>query len=425
MARLLAVLISIPALAFTQTPQKVLGWIGQSNMTGYCDVDTLTSVTMPDDATLGSAISYYQVDLDGYSDRDGQISPMAFLGWPASQDRRHGLDYQPNLLVDSSGDNSNSFGPDLAASLLVSWWTGEHIVNCKLAVAGAFLSQPSTPPVISFPFERMGSYLWSGAFSTFDLDIPWLGENNCFQSADLYAGANFALSRAGQTGCGLRDQYANWAIDQWIGKWVFADGLMGKVSDNSTNALTVPQWFPAAVATPSAGRHYSIQNLSMQPASIAKSWLHGYCATTKELLQAQGKVMDMRCVGIQIGESDSLQLSTALQVQAKMTRLIGWLRAGLTQSGMTTVQQHKIGIILGLTKENAPWTHAAIVNQAYRNIANADPFVSVTEVSGIPVGGDAPSPMHADHDPLHYTADGQILNGLRFATEILQLMASQ
>lgn len=415
-----------PALAAApQSPQKVLGWIGQSNMVGHCDLSTLTMVAMPDDSMLRSAISYYQVNLDGTSDRDGRVSPMMFHGWPAPAACPHGFAYQPNLLVDTSGSHAGSFGPDLAASLLVSAWTGEHIVNCKLAVSGAFLTQTDSPPAISFPLEQVGSYLWSGAFSTYDLDLPWLGENNCYHALDLFGGTVAGAGATSPTELFLRDPSASWSADMWAGDWVFANGLTAKVLHNTADTLTVSHWCTATSPAPITGSPYSIQSLSMRPASIAKSWLHGYCATTKQLLAAAGKDMDLRCVGIQIGESDSLRHSTASLVETKMLQLIAWIRKGLVQGGMTTVQEHEVGIVLGLIRESAPWTHAASVNQAYRNIAAADPFVRVSEVTGIPVGGAAPSPSSPDFDPLHYTADGQIINGLRFAVEMLNLLTAQ
>jgi len=417
--------LAMAAPAVAQAPQKVLGWIGQSNMTGHCDVNTLSIVAMPDDSVLRAAISYYQVNLDGTSDRDGQITPMSFHGWPSPAACSHGFDYQPNLLVDASGSYAGSFGPDLVASFLVSALTGEHIVNCKLAVDGAFLTVTDNPPAISFPLDHIGGYLWSDAFSTFDPDLPWLGDSNCYHSLDLHSGVVSGAGLASPTSLFLKDQSAAWSPNSWADRWVYANGLTAKVLNNTSDTLTLGHWCTSSTATSLVGSHYTIQSLTSAPASIAKSWLYGYCATTKQLLAAAGKDMDMRCVGIQIGESDSLEHGTASQVESKMLRLIDWIRKGLVQGGMTSVQEHEVGIVLGLIKDNPPWTHAASVNLAYRNIAAADPFVRVSEVADIPVGGAAPSPGQPDFDPLHYTADGQIVNGLRFAIEMLGLLSAQ
>jgi hypothetical protein len=108
-----------------------------------------------------------------------------------------------------------------------------------------------------------------------------------------------------------------------------------------------------------------------------------------------------------------------------MTALIAWLRKELHARGYTTVARQKIGIVLGLIKEDDTWPYAPLVNNAYRNIARTDPYVEVSPVSSLALGGRAPIPGSPSFDFVHYSADAQVENGRNFALRIRRLLDKQ
>lgn len=428
--RLFASVLGLACLMASQSgpvessrPRITLGWIGQSNMQGLCDRATMTRFVLPTDAQLRSAIEYYQVDMNGFTDREGRLTPMAFGGWSPAVQRLGGFDYQPNLLPSYYGTGRGSFGPDLAASYLTGLAFGVPVTNVKLALGNTFLT--AQQPVVTTPFAHLGSYLWLGSFHCFDTSLPWGGNDNAFHASRATSGTVSSATSFVSGFASMTDDQANWIPDQWVGYWVRAGGCLGLITSNDANTLAVLIWAPTPISAPRVMSSYSIERRVRRDVSLARSFVDGYCERTKALLEARGEVMDMRVIGIQIGENDSRRLSNALLVKQRMTDLIAWLRAELHRRGMTTMPRHKIGVVLGYIKDNPPWTHASVVNAAYRDIAAADPFVMTSGVGDVEVGGIDPVASSPGFDPLHYSADGQIVNGIRFAERILALIGSQ
>lgn len=411
------------AAATAQTPQLTLGWIGQSNMQGICNRLTMTTQVMPSDAALSAAMRYYQVDLNSYSDYAGVLTPMRFDGWSATAARTDGYDYQPNLLPNLFGRGRNSFGPDLNAAFLTSQTYGQDVLNVKLALGETYLTtQPATS---STGFTLAGSYLWLSSFNSFDINLPRLGENNAFHAVTVAQGTVTSATSAASGAATLTDAEQDWVPGQWVGHWVVCGRCLGLVTGNTATTLTLLTWAPTPHSAPSPGSNFGIQLRTRRPASLAQSFVHGYCAKAQALLALEGKTMDLRVIGIQIGESDSLTWLNAVQAQMRMMALISWLRAEIHSRGFTTVDEDEIGVVLGLIHTANTGTFATMVNAAYANIAANDDFVEIAPVGGIPVGGRFPDPNDPNFDPLHYSADGQMINGANFAAKIQALIDDQ
>ena len=400
-----------------------LGWIGQSNMQGLCDRTTMTRFALPGDAQLGAAIEYYQVDMNGFTDRRGRLAPMAFDGWSSPALRVDGYDYAPNLLPDYIGTGRDSFGPDLVASYLTSGAFGAPVTNVKLAVGNTWLT--AQPPPLTSPFSHLGSYLWFGSCHSFDPTLPWGGNDDAFLATRASAGTVSSATSASAGWATLTDVRAGWQPDQWVGHWVRADGCLGYVVSNDATTLTVPLWAPTWRSRPRVGTSYSIEHRERREVSLARSFVEGYCERTKELLAARGEQMDLRVIGVQIGENEALRYGDAIRAEARMTSLIRWLRDELDRRRMTTVPRERVGVVLGLIKDQVPWTYASIVNSAYRAVAAADPFVEVSPVVDVELGGRHPVPGSPYYDRLHYSADGQVENGVSFAEQVVKLIHRQ
>ena len=411
------------AAATAQTPQLTLGWIGQSNMQGICNRTTMTSHVLPSDAALSSAIRYYQIDLNSYADSAGVLTPMQFGGWSATAARTDGYDYQPNLLPNMFGRGRNSFGPDLNASYLTSQTYGQDVLNVKLALGETFLA--TQPAASSTGFTLAGSYLWLGSFDSFDISAPHLGLNNAYYSMTVATGTVTTATSLVSGAATLTDEEQDWTADQWVGHWVVSGRCLGLVTGNTATKLSILTWAPTFSSAPTPKSNYGIQVRVRRPASLAKSFLEGYCVKTQQLLALEGKTMDMRVIGVQIGESDALTFANAIQVQARMSALIAWLRAEIHARGFTTVDEDEIGFVIGLINNTANMPFAALVNSAYANIAANDDFVEVSPVAALPVGGRFPDPNDPNFDPLHYSADGQMINGANFAARIEWLINDQ
>lgn len=416
---LCALATALPA----QRPQLTLGWIGQSNMQGVCDRVTMRKHTLPDDSLLEAAISYYQVDVNQFTDSVGRIQPMTFDGWASAAVRVGGFDYQPNLTPDLYGTGARSFGPDLMASYALSAHLDEHIVNVKLAIGGAYLK--SQPPGASVPFRHSGAFLWLNSFDSFDPDIAWGGNDDAYEAHTVAVGTVTSATSFRSGAATLHDAERSWTPNQWAGHWVVADRCVGLILGNSADTLSVLVWAPSFSSAPAPLTTYAIQTRTRRPASLARSFIQGYCAQTSRLLALDNRRMDMRVIGVQLGESDSLTLGNAGKAKGRMTRLIAWLRSQLHSRGYTTVAEHKIGVVLGLIKENDNWPYAALVNAAYRDIARGDQYVEVSPVAALSLGGRAPFASPANFDGLHYSADAQVENGRNFALRIQRLLDKQ
>jgi len=411
------------AAATAQTPQLTLGWIGQSNMQGICNRATMTTQVMPSDAALSSAMRYYQVDLNSFSDYAGVLTPMRFDGWPTAAARTGGYDYQPNLLPNLLGRGRNSFGPDLNAAYITSQTYGEEVLNVKLALGQTYLT--NQPASSTTGFTLAGSFIWLGSFHSFDTTLPRLGENNAFHAMTVATGTVTSSTSKASGAATLTDEEQDWAPNQWLGHWVVCGRCLGLVTSNTATTLTVLTWAPTYDTAPMPRSNYGIQARMRRPASLVKSFVDGYCAKANTLLALEGKTMDMRVIGIQIGESDALTWGNAMMAQSRMAALISWLRAQIFSKGNTTVAQDEIGIVLGLINNSNTGPFAAMINAAYANIAANDDFVEISPVGGIPVGGRFPDPNDPNFDPLHYSADGQMINGANFAALIESLIDDQ
>lgn len=406
-----------------QRPQLTLGWIGQSNMQGVCDRVTMRKHTLPADNLLRDRISYYQVDLNQFTDSAGSIRPMAFHGWPSPANRVGGFDYQPNLLPDLYGTGIGSFGPDLMASYVLATRLNRRIVNVKLAVGGAYLT--TQPPAASADFRHSGAFLWLNSFDSFDVAMPWGGNDDGYRATTLAVGTVTSATSLRSGAATLHDAEQQWTPNQWTGHWAVADRHVGLILGNSVDTLSVLVWAPSFHGAPAPLTTYAIQSRSRRAVSLAKSFIEGYCARTAQLLAHDNRQMDMRVVGIQIGESDSLTAANAGKVEGRMATLIDWLRAQLSSRGYTSVAEQKIGVVLGLIKENDNWPFAATVNAAYRQIARRDPYVEVSPVDSLTLGGRSPFPTSPNFDEVHYNADAQVENGRQFALRIQRLLDKQ
>jgi hypothetical protein len=413
----------LAAAATAQTPQLTLGWIGQSNMQGICNRATMATQVMPSDAALSAAVRYYQVDLNSYSDSAGVLSPMGFSGWPLAAARTGGFDYQPNLLPSLLGRGRNSFGPDLNAAYLLSQAAGQQVLNVKLALGETFLT--TQPASASAAFVLAGAYLWRSSFDSFDPNAARAGENDAFHATTVARGTVTSATSAASGAATLTDAEQEWTPGQWIGHWAVSGRCQGLVLSNTATTLNLLTWAPTFESAPSPQATYGIQARTRRPASLARSFVEGYCAKASALLALEGKSMDLRVVGVQIGESDAATLANASQVQARMTALIAWLRAELHGRGFTTVAQDEIGFVLGLIKDDGTYPYAPMVNAAYVNIAAIDDFVETSPVAGLAVGGRFPDPADPNFDPYHYTADAQMINGANFASRIQSLINDQ
>jgi hypothetical protein len=406
-----------------QRPQLTLGWIGQSNMQGVCDRATMHKHVLPSDAALRARLSYYQVDVNQYTDSAGQLRPMAFEGWPTAAARIDGYDYQPNLLPDLYGTGNGSFGPDLMASYVIGASLSRRVVNVKLAVGGTYLT--TQPPSASVNFRHSGAYLWLNSFDSFDTSLPWGGNDDGYLADTVAVGTVTSATSFRSGAATLRDAEQQWTPNQWAGHWAVADRCIGLILGNSADTLSVLSWAPTFSSAPKPLTTYAIQKRTRRAVSLAKTFIEGYCARTKELLALEHKTMDMRVVGVQLGESDAQTQGNAAKAGARMTALIAWLRKELHARGYTTVARQKIGIVLGLIKEDDTWPYAPLVNNAYRNIARTDPYVEVSPVSSLALGGRAPIPGSPSFDFVHYSADAQVENGRNFALRIRRLLDKQ
>ena len=378
---------------------------------------------LPTDELLREKISYYQVDVNQFSDSEGRIRPMQFDGWPSATTRVDGYAYQPNLLPDLYGTGVGSFGPDLMASYAIGAYRDQHVVNVKLAVGGAYLT--TQPPTASVNFRHSGAFLWLNSFDSFDTTRPWGGNDDAYQANTVAVGTVTGATSFRSGAATLQDAEQQWIPNQWTGHWAVADRCVGLIMGNTSNTLSVLFWAPSFSNAPKRLTTYAIQTRSRRPVSLAKSFVEGYCAKTSQLLALDNKQMDMRVLGIQIGESDALTHSNASKVEGRMSTLIAWLRAQLHSRGYTTVGEQKIGVVLGLIKENDHSPFAAIVNDAYRSIARRDPYVETSPVASLALGGRSPFPTSPNFDEIHYNADAQVENGRNFALRIQRLLDKQ
>lgn len=375
------------------------GFIGQSNEFGLADHRQLSS---PATAPQLARLKYWQANLSSRSDSTGQFVALDFD--PAKQDVATGdYDYPPCMGNPLVVPLPYGFGPDVYAGVTISSSLAQDIAVLKLAPVGTSL----TSRVVLRYDQYQIAWFQPNAHRSWDTTIAR-------SSAPYTATTDYSGTATACTSSTLVDGSANWATNQWVDRWVVRGTYEGYVTGNTQTTLTVAFWMPYWPSTPPTGA-YTIEKRSLTPASLSRTYTDGYIAAAK----AADPTLDMRVIDTGIGETDAQDAATAAVAAESMLSLMWWVRRRIVTLGATTLAEARIGFVLGLIKESSFWPYAALVNAAYRKIAECDPYVRVAPVDDIPGGG-----YDGVSDTIHYTAAGQQAWGRlkgALALEILSL----
>lgn len=379
------------------------GWCGQSNMAGVADWRDLSA---PLSAAQLAHLLFWHLDFQQFSDDVGQLTPMAFdpafVNPPTSN-----YDYPMNLGAPAYFYVPYSFGPELYGGNLIQEYLGADTINVKLSPGGTYLKDF---PVYSVGYG--GQWYQPGSHRSWDTLLP----RNITPYTAIPTGSGTASATGVQS---LDDAAASWVTNEHIGSWVLCGGNIAQVFSNTATRLNVLVWAPGGLASPPPPGAYTIEKRAPTAASLTKHFIQ-YCISAAAAAGGGTSNFDMRLVNFQLGESSALTADRAANAKQAMLSCIWYIRNALVSNGLTSLPAHKIGFVLGLIKQsNGVWPFAKQVNDGYREIADGDPFISISEVEDLPLGG------RDGTDGVHYNAEGQKTNGLRFGKAGIALLELQ
>lgn len=187
-----------------------------------------------------------------------------------------------------------------------------------------------------------------------------------------------------------------------VGHWAIVGGAIGYISANTTDELTIQFWAPSVQAGTMGSVAYQVADIRPGAGSFAKLLIEDYVGACNTALVAEGHQIDVQDIFGIIGESDAGELIRAQRAGDNMRAIITYMRDRLVALGYTTLPANKIRVTLALVKENAIWTYATTVNEAYRALADSDPYISVVDTNSFSYGGATGS------DTAHFDAQGQL-----------------
>lgn len=383
-----------------------IGWIGQSNMFAIAD---WAQVVSPPSAPSLARLKYFNIDFYAALDNAGVFRACVM---PASGivPVTSGFDYPPNYPAPAINVSAGTFGPDIFGGIALADHLGTDVQQVKAAYGGLFLEVYPVGPV-----DHAMSWFWPSSHKSFDTQAP--RSATPYTATVVDTGVASSIVTAGSPPFALlTDGTKSWVPGSLNGLWCVRGGSFGKIIANTATTATITYFFPNGYgAVPAAGA-YSIEKRVATPASWLRTFIDGYCVGAK----AADPTFDLKLVGVACGESDAMIESRAVQAKAAMLRLIWHVRNRAVANGVTSLQAHEIGFTLSLVKEIPEEPYAAIVNEGYRQIADADPHVRIVQVQDLPVGG---LQVPGFPDPLHYNAAGQKTFGQRHGAAMIDLLS--
>lgn len=193
------------------------------------------------------------------------------------------------------------------------------------------------------------------------------------------------------------------AGDSYAGKWVSVGGNLGLIASNTDDALTITAWTPASTLGVgiSSNVSFTVYDIAWGAGSFSKVLVEDYAQACEDALGG-GHQLDIQDVFTVIGESDASDGTRALHAYNNMKAVIHYIRTRLVELDLTTLPAEKIRVTIAKVKPVAAWPYADLVNSAFDQLADNDPYISVVETSSYSYGGTSGS------DTQHYDANGQL-----------------
>ena len=389
------------------------GLIGQSNEKGR---GVWLNLSAPASFAELQRLRFWHLDFQQLGDNVGQLTRCSFdasLTWPPSGSFDYFVNWGAQWFYPDYW-----FGPEIYSGMAIADLLGADPIIVKLAEDGSYLTQlESAGEVVSL---ANGQWKHNPSHRTWDLTLP--------RDATPYDVTVTASGTATARGVSsMTDAGAGWAPNEHRGNWVVMDGQEAEIAGNTSDTLTFFAWYWGGItgALPAVGG-YQIQRRAFTQASLAKHFVEGFLVAAQAAAGGGTANFNLRWLGTCIGESDALELGRAQLAKHNMLALIWYVRRRAVSLGLTTRAAKDIGVAISLIKElnrlpgevsggTRPWPYASIVNQAYREIADADPNIEKVEVEDLDLGGPTGS------DRLHYNHDGQKEHGIRRGEAFVKL----
>lgn len=368
-------------------------FFGQSNMQGFGSWDL-----HPSPPSL-AGLYFYQPSMLRFDATNGQIAALDFdlsrYDFPTSA-----YDAPINSGFPDIAPGFRRIGPELHAMVDLRAHFGGDVLAIKCAIgATRWDAQPHIAGA-----DWLSPVAWWHPQAQRD----WDPANAELPYTTQLIDSGTSTSVAGLV---LTDASKSWTPGSLVERWVFIDGKIGIISNNTATQLFVSYWAPIAV-TPASGS-YEIRRIIWNDASLVHVLTQ--MAESADAIASGG--VELAGIVCSLGENNAATRVALEQMLStdSIRRTIWHLRSHAVANGLWVGDAADIPVALIEIKEVSTWPYARQVNDEFRRLAAIDPKVVVIPVQHYGYGG------YTGSDNSHFNTEACIGIGRDVAEAMIQL----